>query len=134
MFIDFRHNPPATVPVLINDSVVETVSEYKYLGTIFDNKLTFDANTDRICKKANQRLFFLRKLRSFQVDRTLMRMFYSSFIESVLTFSISLILISLLFFIYCCLFKVIHLLLLTYKCYLVLLLVSVYLFCLLISI
>ena len=30
----------------------------------------------------------MRKLRSFQVDRTLMRMFYSSFIESVLTFSI----------------------------------------------
>ena len=88
MFIDFRRNPPATVPILINGSAVETVSEYKYLGTIIDNKLTFEANTDLICKKANQRLFFLRKLRGFQVDRTLMRMFYSSFIESILTFSI----------------------------------------------
>lgn len=31
-------------------------------------KLTFDANTGAICKKANQRLLFLRKLQTFNVD------------------------------------------------------------------
>ena len=89
MFIDFRRDPPAKDPILINGSAVERVSEYKYLGTVLDDKLSFDANTDHICKKANQRLFFLRKLRGFQVDRTLMRMFYSSCMESILTYSIT---------------------------------------------
>lgn len=46
-------------------TVVETVSQYKYLGTILDEKLSFEANTDYICKKANQELFFLRKLSDF---------------------------------------------------------------------
>lgn len=59
------------------------VQQYKYLGTVIDEKPNVDANTDAICKKANQRLFFLRKLRSFNVDMTLMKMLYSSFIESV---------------------------------------------------
>ena len=87
MRFDFRRNRP-TMPLLtIKGSPVETVSQYKYLGTILDERLTFEPNTDRICKKANQRLFYLRKLRTFQVERSLMRMFYSSFVKSVFTFS-----------------------------------------------
>ena len=35
--------------------------------------------------KCNQRLHFLRKLRTFHVDRTIMSLFYSSVIESVIT-------------------------------------------------
>ena len=63
MCIDFCRNPPmTTAPTLINRTVLEVVSQYKYLGTILDDKLNFDTNTDYICKKANQRLFFLRKL------------------------------------------------------------------------
>ena len=88
MLIDFRQSPPVPTPTLINGTAVEIVSQYKYLGTIIDNRLTFNDNTDYICNKANQRLFFLRKLRNFQVDRKLMKMFYSSFIESILTFAL----------------------------------------------
>ncbi|XP_073696141.1 uncharacterized protein [Garra rufa] len=51
MRFDFRRKPPALPCSIINGSVVETVSQYKYLGTILDDKLTFEANTDRICKK-----------------------------------------------------------------------------------
>ncbi|XDV19566.1 hypothetical protein PO909_025015 [Leuciscus waleckii] len=42
---------------------------------------------DAVCKKAHQRMHFLRKLCSFNVDTVFMEMFYSCFIESVLTFS-----------------------------------------------
>ena len=41
----------------------------------------------RKIKKSQQCLFRLRKLAKFQVDRSLMTMFYRSFIESVVTFS-----------------------------------------------
>ena len=41
-----------------------------------------------LCKKGQQRLFCLRKLAKFQVDRSLMKMSYSAFIESVISFCI----------------------------------------------
>ena len=66
---------------------IDSVTEYKYLGTIFTDKLNWDKNTDAIAKKGQQRLYFLRKLNSFSVDKTVMNLFYKSFIESILTFS-----------------------------------------------
>ena len=86
MLIDFRKSQPITPRTIIQDKEVEIVSEYKYLGTLIDNKLSFDANTDVVCKKVQQRLFFLRKLNSFKVCNILMTLFYQCFIESVLTY------------------------------------------------
>ncbi len=88
MIIDFRKKQPVTAQTLVKGTAVETVSQYKYLGTILDDKLSFKSNSDAICRKVNQRLFYLRKLRSFNVDKKLLKMFYSSFIESILTFAV----------------------------------------------
>ena len=44
------------------DQEVEIVTMYKYLGTVFDNKLRWDDNTEVIIKKCQQGLYFLRKL------------------------------------------------------------------------
>lgn len=87
MCIDFRCNHPAPVNATVNGEIVEIVDSYKYLDIIIDNKLTFEKNTDMLIKKSQQRLSCLRKLAKFQVDRSLMTMFYRSFIESVVTFS-----------------------------------------------
>lgn len=87
MPIDFRRPSPNPTNCSLNDQNVEIVESYKYLGTIIDNRLSFESNTNTICKKSQQRLFCLRKLAKFGVDRSLMSMFYRSFIESILTFS-----------------------------------------------
>ena len=87
MVIDFRTNKDTPEKTLIHGEEVEVVSEYKYLGTIFDDKLRWDANTEAIAKKGQQRLYFLRKLNSFSVDTKFLKLFYKSFIESILTFS-----------------------------------------------
>ncbi len=87
MIIDFRKNPMVISPVVINDHVVEVVHQLKYLGTVIDEKLTFETHVDAVCKKAHQHMFYLQKLCSFKVDRTFMKMFYSCCIESVITFS-----------------------------------------------
>ena len=58
----------------------------KYLGTTIDSKLTWDGNTSAIYKKGQQRMHFMRKLRQYRVDRSIMKLFYQSFIESALTF------------------------------------------------
>ena len=88
MCIDFRKTQQSPQNTVINGDKVDFVQKYKYLGTFIDNKLTWEDNTDAICSKAAQRLFFLRKLNYFQVDNTILTLFYRSFIESVLTFSL----------------------------------------------
>lgn len=87
MCIDFRRNPTVISPVVMDNQPVELVQQYKYLGTVIDNKMCFESQVDAVCKKAHQHMHFLRKLRSFNVDTVFMEMFYSCFIESVLTFS-----------------------------------------------
>ncbi len=87
MIIDFRKNPTDISPVVINDHVVEVVHQFKYLCTVIDEKLTFEAHVNDLCKKAHQHMFYLRKVCSFYVDSTFMKMFYSCCIESVISFS-----------------------------------------------
>ena len=64
--------------MVINGEHIEIVADYKYLGTIIDSKLTWTCNTDTIYKKGLQRLYFMRKLRQFRVDRDMMLLFYHS--------------------------------------------------------
>ncbi len=55
------------------------VKEYKYLGPVFDDKLTFEANTDIIRGKALQCV--LRKLTTFRMGVSFMNIFYTCFIK-----------------------------------------------------
>ena len=87
MCIDFRRDPPPQTDTVIHDNAVEMVDEYKYLGTTIDNKLRWDRHCTVTYKKCQERLYCLRKLRSFNVDNTILSMFYKSCIQSVLTFS-----------------------------------------------
>ncbi len=68
----------------IKGQTVDSVQSYKYLGTIIDSKLSFEANREAVCRKGHQRLFFLRKPCKFHIDKTLLIMFYHTYIESVL--------------------------------------------------
>ena len=85
--VDFRRNKPRVEPLVINGEPVEIVDHYKYLGTLIDNQLDWSPNADMVCKKGNQRLFFLRKLRQFHVSPQILRLFYQSTIQSVLSFN-----------------------------------------------
>ena len=62
------------------------MAKYKYLGTVLDSKQTFDKNTDFIHKRYQSRIFCFHKLRSLNVSAAVLRTFYRSCIESVLTF------------------------------------------------
>ncbi len=75
-------------PVLVEGEPVEVVTSFKYLGTFLDSTLSFDKNTDMIVRKANQRLYLLRKLKSFNVSQRTLQMVYRSLVESVLTFNL----------------------------------------------
>ena len=58
---------------------------YKYLGTEIDANLSWKVNTNAICKKVQKRLYFLRRLRQFNVHKDIMLTFHRTFILSVQT-------------------------------------------------
>ena len=87
MIFDFRRDNTQHEPLRIHGNAIEQVHEYKYLGTIIDDKLSWKENCKSIQTKSNQRMFFLRKLKKFQIDRTILTLFYQSIIQSVITFN-----------------------------------------------
>ena len=87
MVIDFRLKPGSIEPLVIKGEEVRIVDCYKYLGTVIDHKLEWTPQIDLCCKKASQRLFFLRKLRQFKVSGSVLFLFYQSTIRSVLLFN-----------------------------------------------
>ena len=54
-------------PIFTDDQEVEIVKSFKYLGTLLDESLSFSGHVEYVDKKMQQRLFLLRKLKSFDV-------------------------------------------------------------------
>ena len=88
LIIDFRVKKDPLQPLFIKDEEVEVVDTYKYLGVTIDSKLDWHPHAAIVHKKLNQRMFFLRKLRSFDIDSKILSLFYHSMIEGVLLFCI----------------------------------------------
>ncbi|KAI4887416.1 hypothetical protein NFI96_018878, partial [Prochilodus magdalenae] len=64
MCIDFRRSRPSQQPISINGVDVEVVRSYRYLAVHLDERLDWSVNTDTVYKKAQSRLYFLRRLGS----------------------------------------------------------------------
>ena len=60
------------------------MDSFKYLGTILDKSVTLNDHVEFTFKKAQQRLFLLRQLRSFHI----LTRVYQSLVGSVLVFNI----------------------------------------------
>ena len=65
LIIDLRSRSLCHHPVFIHSTPVSIVSTYKYLGTIFDDKLKWNANVGALCSKGNQRQYFIGNLNLF---------------------------------------------------------------------
>ncbi|KAK3570103.1 hypothetical protein QTP86_011150, partial [Hemibagrus guttatus] len=78
MIVDFRRNTPALPPLTIMNSTVPTVASFRFLGTTISQDLKWDTHIDSIIKKAQQRLYFLRQLRKFNLPQELLTQFYSA--------------------------------------------------------
>ena len=89
MIVDFRRSPSIDNTLYINNTVVENVSVYKYLGTLIDHNFTFAENVDNVYKKINQRVYFVRQLHRLNIDTKIMELFYNAIIQSVISFSIT---------------------------------------------
>ncbi|KAF7705820.1 gastrula zinc finger protein XlCGF28.1-like, partial [Silurus meridionalis] len=84
MVVDFRRVQSGYSPLIINGSSVE-ISKGKFLGVHLADNLTCSLNTSSITKKAQQRLFFLIKLRKAHLPPSILTMFYNGTIERILS-------------------------------------------------
>ncbi len=82
--VDYRRTRKMTPPPLhIHGEEVENVNNIKFLGLYITNDRTWTVNTHYLVKKAQQRLFFMRKLKKAKVPSQLLVNFYRSIIESI---------------------------------------------------
>ena len=89
IIVDFRKSQPDHSPLLINNQAVERVSEFKFLGLSVSETLSWSSNTASVIGKAQQRLYFLRKLKEAALPTALLVNFYHCAVESVLTYCVS---------------------------------------------
>ncbi|KAK3537685.1 hypothetical protein QTP70_017913 [Hemibagrus guttatus] len=73
------------VAMFIDGSSVEIIKSTKFLGVHLVENLTWSLNTSSISKKAQQRLYFLRRLRKAPLPPPILTMFYRGTIESILS-------------------------------------------------
>ena len=85
LVVDFRRQRTRPNPFSINGTEVDIVDEYKYLGVHIDNKLDWTKNTEAVFKKGQ---YFLRRLRSYNVCRTMLQMFYHSVVSSAIFYAV----------------------------------------------
>ena len=67
MLVGFRGARPELSTISILGDKVPVVESYKYLGVHMINKLDWKQQTEAVYKKAQSKLYFLSKLRSFNV-------------------------------------------------------------------
>ncbi|KAI4876968.1 hypothetical protein NFI96_008187 [Prochilodus magdalenae] len=85
MVVDFRRTRRDHSPLHIDGSTVEIVKSTKFLGVHLAEDLTWSLNTSTITKKAQQRLYFLRRLRKAHLPPPILTTFYRGTIKSILS-------------------------------------------------
>ncbi|KAK3516392.1 hypothetical protein QTP70_010484 [Hemibagrus guttatus] len=84
MVIDFRRAQSDHSPLNIDGCNVELIKSTKFLGVHLAEDLTWSLNTSSITKKAQQRLYFLQRLRKAYLPPPILTTVYRGTIESIL--------------------------------------------------
>ena len=87
LVINFCHSKPSPDPLIIKGGPGQQHVQYKYLGTLFNNRLEQTANVDACGKTVSQRMFFLRKMKKFHLSSQLLHHFYQSVVQSTVLFN-----------------------------------------------
>ena len=70
----------------VNSNEIKQVHEVKYLGVTVDDKLSWNAHTENVCKKVSKLVSFLGRLRYF-VNETNMKLIYNSIVMPQLDYA-----------------------------------------------
>ena len=89
MIVYFRRSPPSLPPLAILNSTVSAVESFRFLGYTISQNLKWEPNIKTVIRRAQQRMYFLRQLRKYNLPQELLIQFYTAVIESVLCSSIT---------------------------------------------
>ena len=67
--INFSKHNTGPKDLKLNDKLIDSVDTIKLLGVYLTNDLKWSVNTKNICKKVNQRLYLVRKLKQFGLQK-----------------------------------------------------------------
>ena len=85
LIVDYRRLQGEHAPIHIGGTAVERVKSFRFLGINISEDLSWTHHIGVVTRTAKQRLFFLRRLRKFGMDCTVLTNFYRCTIESILT-------------------------------------------------
>ena len=88
IILDFRKNQRPHLPLVIKDQEVDIVDSHLYIGITIASNLSWSDHISRVISKLNQHMCFLRTMKNFYVDNTILQLLYSSVLESVFKFCI----------------------------------------------
>lgn len=83
--VNFQRGHTDHPPLTIDGAAVERVNSTKFLGVHISEDLSWTTNTASLAKKAQQRLYFLRKLKWARAPPPILTTFYRGTIESILS-------------------------------------------------
>lgn len=83
LVINFRRNKGTSSAVETKWTIIERTNTYKYLGVVFNDKLTWSDHVSSLLVKLSPCLYCMRKLQFFNVSSEVMKMFALSVIYSV---------------------------------------------------
>eukprot|EP00061_Rhincodon_typus_P001745 g15653.t1 len=84
LIIDFRKKGGEHTPIYLNGTEVERVKSIKFLGVMITDNLSWASQVNATVKKAQQRLFFRRRLRKFDISIRSLTNFSRCTTESIL--------------------------------------------------
>ena len=88
MIISFlKHNHTCFAPIFISGFPVEVVFTFKILGVMLSNDLTWRAHVDYVLKKANSRLYALRKVRRAGLNQSDLINVFCSLVRTCLEYA-----------------------------------------------
>ena len=88
MTVDFlQYNATKWQPICINGKQVEVVTVFKLLGVYLSSDLTWTAHCEYIIKKANRRLYALRKLKKSGVSSSDIVVVYCTVIRTMIEYA-----------------------------------------------
>eukprot|EP00061_Rhincodon_typus_P011810 g37099.t1 len=83
LIVNFRKKGGEHASIYINGTEAERVKSIKFLGVTITDDLSWTSLVDETIKRAQQRLFFLRRLRKFGMSIRSLTNFYRCAIESI---------------------------------------------------
>ena len=81
LIFDFNRRSTCQYPVFVQETTVEIVQKYKYLGFVIDDQLKWRDNVNMLYRKWQKRLYFVT---TFQLDKDLLYLFCNSVVHSVI--------------------------------------------------